>query len=159
MMLSEDVLLQPGKTHTKLPITLKKADFVTVQLLARLRKSNSFSFGQSDSQEVPGWSGFNAAVTSQVLPQQYAIGYLPVIAAAPTDLSTVYVIFQRSMTVAHKLQQENVLITLDQAIYLRHRKQFVNITMNSKTSLCEWVVFILLVHSQLLLGSDLQILA
>ena len=52
MMLSEDVLLQLDKTHTKLPITLKKADFVW--LLARLRKSNSLSFGQSDSQEVPG---------------------------------------------------------------------------------------------------------
>ena len=104
MMLSEDVLLQLDKTHTKLPITLKKADFVW--LLARLRKSNSLSFGQSDSQEVPGWSGFNAAVTSQVLPQQCAIGYLPVIAAAPTDLSTVYVMCKRSVAVAHKLNKK-----------------------------------------------------
>ena len=114
MILSEDVLLQLDKTNTKLPITLKKADFVW--LLARLRKSNSLSFGQSDSQEVPGWSGFHAAVTSQVLPQQCAISYLPVIAAAPIDLSTEYVMLKRSMAVAHKLQQENVLITLDQAM-------------------------------------------
>ena len=121
MILSEGVLLQLDKTHTKLPITLKKADFVW--LLACLRKSNSLLFWQNDSQEVPGWSGSNAAVISQVLSQQCAIDYLPVIAAASTDLSTVYVMLKRSMAVAHKLQQQNVLRTLDQAIYnLRHRK-------------------------------------
>ena len=70
------------------------------------QKSNSLLFGQSDAQGVPGWSGLNAAVTSQVLPQQCAIGYLPVIAAAPTDLSTVYVMLKRSIAVAHKLQQD-----------------------------------------------------
>ena len=80
------------------------------------QKSNSSLLGQSDLQEVPGWSGLNAAVTSQVLPQQCAISYLPVIAAASTDLSTVYVMLKRSMVVAHKLQQQNLLITLNQAI-------------------------------------------
>ena len=115
------------------------------------RKSNSSLFGQSDSQEVPGWSGLNAAVTSQVLPQQCAISYLPVIAAAPTDLSTEYVMLKRSMAVAHKLQQENVLITLHQAIYskaqeivCKHQNEFQNITlrMGSFHIACTLLAFI-----------------
>ena len=103
------------------------------------------------------WLQIDAAVTSQVLPQQCAIVYLPVIAAAPTDLSTVHVMLKRSMAVAHKLQQENVLITLDQALYskaqeivCKHQNEFQNITlrMGSFHIACTF----------LLLGSDLEIL-
>ena len=111
------------------------------------QKSNSLLFGQSDAQGVPGWSGLNAAVTSQVLPQQCATSYLPVIAAASTDLSTVYVMLKRSMAVAHKLQQENVLITLDQAIYSKAQEIVCKHQNEFQNPFFEWVVFILLVPS------------
>lgn len=69
-------------------------------------------------QTVPGWSGFNAAV-SMATPVPCVIGYCPVIEASPTELSTVYTILKRSVEMGRKLNLEEVIVVMDQAIYAK----------------------------------------
>ncbi len=46
-----------------------------------------------------------------------SVRYLPVIPSSPTSLSTVYMLIQRSVTLAAELGQQDTVIVLDQAIY------------------------------------------
>ena len=59
------------------------------------------------------------------------VGYLSVIPASPTEKSTVYALLKRSLSLADKLKQHDVIIVLDQAIYSlaqevlgKHRVEF-----------------------------------
>ena len=45
------------------------------------------------------------------------IGYMPIIAASPTELSTVYELLKRSVSLAGEIQQQLITVVLDQAIY------------------------------------------
>ena len=45
------------------------------------------------------------------------IGYMPIIAASPTELSTVYELLKRSVSLAGEIQQQSLIVVLDQAIY------------------------------------------
>ena len=45
------------------------------------------------------------------------IGYMPIIAASPTELSTVYELLKRSVSLAGEIQQQSIIVVLDQAIY------------------------------------------
>ena len=70
-------------------------------------------------QSVPGWSGFcNVAQSGQMI-RPSSIGYLPVIPSSPTELSTVYTLLTRSLATADQLNQHDVVIVLDQAIYAK----------------------------------------
>ena len=62
------------------------------------------------------WTGFNSQL-STCIPQMSVIGYLPVIDASPTEMSTVLTILQRSVEIANKLHLETLVIVVDQAIY------------------------------------------
>lgn len=91
-----------------------------VWLLSRLLGSDSTSLGQPDNiQKTPGWSAFNALVQRDCEIRRSTVGYLPVIPTSPTQLSTVYVLLQRSIEVADQLDQNSVVIVLDQAIYCK----------------------------------------
>ena len=93
--------------------------------MARLGETSSKLYGHKGTQKVPAWSGFNASIESLSLPQRSIVGDLPVIAASPTELSTVHTVLKRSIAVANELNQDNVLITLDQAIKFYARAQDV----------------------------------
>ena len=67
---------------------------------------------------VPGWSGFNAAVSSNT-PVPSVVGYCPVIEASPTELSTVYTVLKRSVEMGRKLGLEEIIIVMDLAIYAK----------------------------------------
>ena len=132
--LQDDVLAQLDRSCTQPLISLKKEDFAW--LLARLRETKGVTYGEGGRQTVPGWSGFNAIATSEDVPQHSTVGYLPVIPASPTELSTVYVMLRKSISVADTLQQEDVVVTLDQAIYAKaqdivskHCDEFKRITL------------------------------
>ena len=64
---------------------------------------NAFCFisklTQADSITLPGWTGFNTKLVSKI-PKLSKIGYLPVIDASPTEMSTVYTILVRSIEIA-----------------------------------------------------------
>jgi hypothetical protein len=71
-------------------------------------------------QMIPGWSAFNAQVTPHTLiPRQSNIGYCEVIDASPTELPVVYNVLKRSISMADKLNQQDVVVVFDQAIYAK----------------------------------------
>ena len=72
-----------------------------------------------NEQRVPAWSGFNATLRKTEVPNPSVVGYCQVIDSSPTELSTVYTVLKRSVAMADQLQQEDVIIVFDQAIYAK----------------------------------------
>ena len=70
-------------------------------------------------QSVPGWTGFNIVANRNEVPQKSVVGYCQLIDASPTDLSTVYTLLKKSVTMANRLGLEDTVIVLDQAIYAK----------------------------------------
>ncbi|XP_067300890.1 uncharacterized protein [Pseudorasbora parva] len=68
---------------------------------------------------LPGWTGHNTLLQRGTIPQQSNIGYLPVIDASPTDLDTVHTILTRSIEIADKLELNEIVLVMDQAIYAK----------------------------------------
>ena len=73
---------------------------------------------QSGSDILPGWTGYNTKIAVNI-PIVSKIGYLPVIDASPTEMSTVHTILKRSLEIADELQLENIVVVFDQAIYCK----------------------------------------
>ena len=46
--------------------------------------------------QIPNWTGFNTELESKQIPRLTNIGYLPIIDASPTELSTINTILKRS---------------------------------------------------------------
>ena len=70
-----------------------------------------------DGPLIPSWTGFNQLLSSVEVPPKSVIGYLPVIDASHTEMSTVLTILQRSVEIADKLDLQTIVIVMDQAIY------------------------------------------
>ncbi|KAL9951848.1 hypothetical protein ACROYT_G044583 [Oculina patagonica] len=70
-------------------------------------------------QSVPGWSGFNMVVNRNDVPCKSVVGYCQLIDASPTELSTVYTLLKKSVTMANRLGLDDTVIVLDQAIYAK----------------------------------------
>lgn len=68
---------------------------------------------------LPGWTGFNTLVDYQNIPPMSKVGYLPVIDASPTDMSTVNTILLRSVDIADSLELDSIAVVFDQAIYAK----------------------------------------
>ncbi|KAL2104338.1 hypothetical protein ACEWY4_001206 [Coilia grayii] len=68
---------------------------------------------------LPGWTGWNTQLHESDIPQQSKIGYLPVIDASPTNLNTVHTILTRSLEIADKLELNEIVLVMDQAIYAK----------------------------------------
>ena len=69
--------------------------------------------GNEDApQKVPGWSGFNAAVSSTT-PAPSVVGYCPVIEASSTELLTVYTLLQKSVEMGRMLGLDEIIIVMD----------------------------------------------
>ena len=73
----------------------------TAWCLLRQRHDNDDAGETTGTQMVPGWSGFNAAVTSNT-PVPSVVGYCPVIEASPTELPTVYTLLKRPVQMGRK---------------------------------------------------------
>ena len=69
---------------------------------------------------IPNWTGFNTRLTmDNNIPTQSKLGYLPVIDASPTELSTVNEILNRSEEIANKLDLKHMYLVFDEAIYAK----------------------------------------
>ena len=89
-------------------------------LLARLLSSDSAALGQAEcNQKTPSWTAFNAMISRDAVTRPSAVGYLPVLASSPTELSTVYQLLQRSISVCDQLHQDDVVVVVDQAVYAK----------------------------------------
>ncbi len=71
-----------------------------------------------NAQIIPAWSAFNTVAENNV-PRQSTVGYCPVIDASPTELSTVYTVLKRSVNMADQLDQHDVVVVFNQAIYAK----------------------------------------
>ena len=72
------------------------------------------------SSTIPNWTGFNTKLTvNRNIPTQSKLGYLPVIDASPTELSTVNEILSRSEEIANKLDVKYMCLVFDEAIYAK----------------------------------------
>ena len=72
------------------------------------------------SSAIPNWTGFNTKLTvNKDIPTQSKLGYLPVIDASPTELSTVNEILNRSEEIANKLDLKYMCLVFDEAIYAK----------------------------------------
>lgn len=78
-----------------------------------------FSLADSQCQVIPAWTGFNTLLREDTVPRECSIAYCQVIEASPTELPTVYTVLQRSLQMADQLQQHDVLVVFDQAIYAK----------------------------------------
>ena len=74
-------------------------------------------FQVDTSSPLPAWTGFNQKVSSSKILPVSKIGYLPVIDASPTEMSTVNLVLTRSIDIANILLLPNIVLVMDQAIY------------------------------------------
>lgn len=68
---------------------------------------------------IPNWTGFNTLLESEHIPCMTRIGYLPIINASPTELSTINTILLRSKEIANKLELQYICLVFDEAIYAK----------------------------------------
>ena len=67
---------------------------------------------------LPGWTGFNIKLSSE--PHSTSkIGYLPVVDAPVTEMSTIYTILCRSIDIVKKLNLPYGVIVCDEAVYAK----------------------------------------
>ncbi|XP_070537990.1 uncharacterized protein [Ptychodera flava] len=71
----------------------------------------------TDAPPLPAWTGFNRATAKSIAPPITKIGYLPVIDASPTEMSTVNTVLVKSIDVINKLNLPSGVLVMDQAIY------------------------------------------
>jgi hypothetical protein len=72
-------------------------------------------------QLIPSWSGF----TSMLFPgttRPTVIGYCPMINGSFTELSTVYTVIKKVQNICSSLQQRDMVITSDLAIYAKAKQ-------------------------------------
>ena len=103
--------------------------------LARLSDQEAPSLGRPSgtSQTLPGWSEFCSMLQSAQESLPSNVGYLPVIPASPTELSTI---LERKRAIARTLEQDDIIAVFDQAIYTKvidivweHPQQFVMVVL------------------------------
>ena len=87
----------------------RNADFL--YLLSRKNASE-------DGESLPGWTGFNTKVYKEIRSSSN-IGYLPVIDAPVTDMSTVNTLLRHSVSICQRLQVPEVVLVFDEAIYAK----------------------------------------
>ena len=87
----------------------RNADFLYL-----LSRKNASENGKS----LPGWTGFNTQVHKEIRSSSN-IGYLPVIDAPVTDLSTVNTLLRHSVSICQRLQVPEVVLVFDEAIYAK----------------------------------------
>ena len=92
--------------------------------LCRLPSSISSLLGAMGSQQVPSWSGFNAAISTSSRPSLSKIGYLPVISSSPTELATVNKVLENAVDVAAKTQQGDIVVTSTRPSMLKRKKYY-----------------------------------
>ena len=91
-----------------------------VWFLSRMNLDESLThIDDNRMQCVPSWAGFNAVLRKHNVPATDVIGYCQVIDSSPTEAATVYTLLKRSVTMAERIGQQDVIVVLDQAIYAK----------------------------------------
>ncbi|CAC5416584.1 unnamed protein product [Mytilus coruscus] len=105
---------QTHNSFQSLSLVSRKKDFCF--LLCRMSLLDNLFLLENVSQCIPAWTAFNIMTNHTNVPRANSIGCLQVIHESPTDLNTVTTVLQRSVSIADKLGQRDVVIVFDQAI-------------------------------------------
>lgn len=73
----------------------------------------------NEQSSMPSWTDFNKQIN---LPSQQLVskvGYLPVVNANPTEMSTVNTVLHHSVAIADELELPSLVVVLDQALYAK----------------------------------------
>ena len=71
---------------------------------------------QTTQQTIPRWSGYNSMICPHTtLPT--VIGYCPMINGPSTEIITVYTVLKKAQNICFCLDQKDVVVTFDMAIY------------------------------------------
>ena len=106
---------------------------------ARLTSSASEQLRSAEMQQVPDWSGFNAALSMSKVPP-LGLGYFPVINASPTELTTGHKVLENAVDVAHQQSQEDIVVVFDQAIYAKTQEILWKTASEHSRKFCNVVV-------------------
>ena len=116
----------PGKRVT---VDLKKAldgvsidecDYLTTQKTAKIFDlSLVLCRSLQDEYLFPNWTGFNTLLQSREIPVLSKVGYLPVINAPPTEMSTINAILKKSKEIANRLCIPYACLVFDESIYAK----------------------------------------
>ena len=72
-----------------------------------------------DHQRVPSWTGFNIATRSEEPVFKDVVAYLPTINVPATELTTVNEILRQSEDIRRRLNLQEVVVVMDQALYAK----------------------------------------
>ena len=87
----------------------RNADFLYL-----LSRKNASENGES----LPGWTGLNTQIYKEIRCSSN-IGYLPVIDAPVTDMSTINTLLRHSVSICQRLQVPEIVLVFDEAIYAK----------------------------------------
>ena len=73
----------------------------------RLHKNESLN-----NQKIPAWSTFQE-ISTQVLPNQVNVGYLPPITDSPTEMKVIYAVIYTSLDIMNKLDIKFIFLEVD----------------------------------------------
>ena len=94
-----------------------------------MRRCRHYDGNEDAPQKVPGWSGFNAAVSSTT-PAPSVVGYCSVIEASSTELLTVYTLLQKSMEMGRMLGLDEIIIAMPKRKRVfGNNKEFSNVIL------------------------------
>lgn len=78
----------------------------------------AFFLRRQNSDTKPSWTLFNQSVSSDV-PEQTAVGHLPIILAPAHELDTLNTVVKRCLSISSHFGQEHTVLTVDQALYCK----------------------------------------
>ena len=100
-----------GKRHGPQPIDIEMKEMVETSdyKKAFIHIDIAYCLAKQFADVIPGWTGFNTRLCSKNIPPQSKIGYLPIIDASPTQMSTVNTILIRSIDIAESLNLDTIV--------------------------------------------------
>ena len=89
-------------------------------MLCRFNPSSDiFTPNQEEPQQIAAWTAFNVNVSQDNAFSESVVGYCQVIDSSPTEMPAVYMVLKRSIQMADKLGQQDVIVVFHQAIYTK----------------------------------------
>ena len=115
--LHSDVIKYVKRKDVDTRLDATKLDFCW--LLTKLPAENALFEFADVTQQVPGWSRFNALMLQEEEFTVCNVAYLPTIDQLPTELFTVYKLLKDSKAIVKKLMLKYAVITFNQAVYAK----------------------------------------
>ena len=99
-------------------VSIDECEYLTKQkTLKMLDLSLVVCRSQQDERLFPNWTGFNTLLQTSEIPVLSKVGYLPIINAPPTEMSTINAILKKSKEISNRLCIPYVCLVFNESIY------------------------------------------